>query len=103
MAEEIEIGHFAVVLDPETFELEPGGFAFFEWMRPINQIAFWIIPAEIIQTTIQVLNVNFGRQISNQQKRRTEENHPPASVIGLVDHICAESRKIIEFGNARKA
>ena len=85
MSEEIEVRDLAIVLDPKSLELKPRCLAFFERVRTINQIVPRIVATDVIETTIQMLDINFRLKISNEQKRRPEKDDTMLSIEGAVE------------------
>ena len=61
VSQEIEVRNFAIVLHAKALQIQFTCFAFFKRVRPINQNASGIILPDVIETAIQVFNVNFGR------------------------------------------
>ena len=66
MSQEIQVRNFPIVFDAKTGKLKSARFAFFEWMRPVNQVPARMIPAKKIEAEVQALNVNVGLKILNE-------------------------------------
>src|SRR5207237_4853653 len=75
MSQKIEIRNLAVVFHAKGLELEFTCLAFFKRVRSINQNAPGIILPDVIETTVQVFDVNRWFEILHQKERRPKKNH----------------------------
>ena len=102
VTKKIQLGRFPIVVDLETFQIKLLRLVRFRRVWPVNEIAFGsVMMAQIIETTIQAFDVDFRRQIVDQQERRSKKNHPAMSILFAVARLAGG--KPAQIGHDRKS
>src|SRR2546423_13605959 len=99
MPKKIKFGRFAVIFDSKAGQIQSARFLGFDRVRSIDQVAAWIISANIIETTIEMFDVRLGLEIVNEEIRRSEKKNAPLPFRPSG----GEFGKIGKLGHARKA
>src|ERR1700730_16741986 len=97
----MEFGHFAIVLDAKTLQVQALGLAGLDRMRPVNEIAIRaVMRPQVIEAAVEMIDVDFGRKIVNEEKGRSEKNHATMSILSVAGRI--GRGKLLQFGHARE-